>query len=182
MIHRAFPSSVGAGADVTIRLARDSDAELISAMTRAPEVHRFWGGRAITVQEAWAKYTGRRAPEVVSYVICERAQPVGYLQSWQRDGRFGVDMFIAAEAQGRGIGPRAVRAIATELTRLGWTPLTADPVVDRGALSAWRAAGFEATGELGEDEGKATQIMSFSSPEQASGVAEESSPINARSR
>jgi aminoglycoside 6'-N-acetyltransferase len=167
--HRPFPTSVVAGADVTLRLAGGNDAELISGMTHAPEVHRFWGGRAITVQEAFAKYTGRRAPEVVSYVICERARPVGYLQSWQRDGRFGLDMFIAAEAQGRGIGPRAARAVATELTKLGWTPLTADPVVDNHrAFSAWRAAGFEATGELGDDEGKTTQIMCFSSPEQAS--------------
>jgi aminoglycoside 6'-N-acetyltransferase len=78
-------------------------------------------------------------------------------------------MFIAAEAQGRGIGPRAARAIATELTALAWTPLTADPVVDnRRALSAWRAAGFDATGEVGEDEGKAARIMSFSLPDQAS--------------
>jgi hypothetical protein len=80
VIHRPFPTSVIADEGVTLRLARDSDAELISGMTRAPEVHRFWGGRAITVREAWAKYTGRRAPEVVSYVICERAEPVGYLK------------------------------------------------------------------------------------------------------
>ena len=169
MTHRAFPTRVNAGADVTIRLARDRDAESMVAMTQAPEVNRFWGGRPITVQEALAKYTGRRAPEVVSYVICEGARPVGYLQSWQRDGRFGVDMFIAAEAQGRGIGPRAAHALATELTRLGWTPLTADPAVDNHqAIKAWRAAGFEATGDLGEDEGKSTQIMCFAAAAPAS--------------
>ena len=168
-MHRAFPTSVIAGPDVTIRLARDSDAELISGMTHAPEVHQFWGGRTITVQEASAKYTGRRVPEVVSYVICERVQPVGYLQASKRDERYGVDMFIAAEAQGRGIGPRAARAIAIELTRPGWSPLTADPVVDNlRAINAWRAAGFEATGEVGQDEGRATQIMCFSSSRQAS--------------
>ncbi len=162
--HRAFPSSITVGPDVTIRLAQDSDAELISAMTRAPEVHQFWGGRPITVHEALDTYTGRRAPDVVSYLICEGPRPVGYLQAWQRHGRFGLDMFIAAEAQGRGIGPRAARATAVELTRLGWTPLTADPAVDNlRALNAWRSAGFEDTGERGEDEGSPTQIMRFQS-------------------
>lgn len=166
VIHRVFPGSVIADAVVTMRLARDDDAELISGWTHAPEVHQFWGGRAITVHEALAKYTGRRAPEIVSYVICEQARPVGYVQSWQGQDRYGLDMFIAAEAQGRGIGPRAARALASELTALGWVPLTVDPAVDNPrAIAAWRRAGFEATGELGEDDGKGTQIMSFAAPE-----------------
>lgn len=166
MIYRAFPISVVVGADVTMRLAQDSDAGVISAMTDAPEVYECWGGRPITVQEARAKYTGRRAPEVVSYLICERGRPAGYIQARQRDGRFGLDMFVAAKAQGRGIGPRAARAVATELTALGWSPLTADPAVaNQGAIRAWHAAGFEATGELGEDGGDATKVMSFAAPE-----------------
>lgn len=153
------------GAGVTLRLAQDSDAGVISAMTDAPEVYEFWGGRPMTVQEVSAKYTGRRAPEAASYVICERGRPAGYIQAWQRDGRFGLDMFVAAEAQGRGIGPRAAKAVATELTALGWSPLTADPAVDnQRAIAAWLAAGFEASGELGEDDGDATQIMTFSAP------------------
>ncbi len=99
-------------------------------------------------------------------MICEQARPVGYVQSWQGQDRYGLDMFIAAEAQGRGIGPRAARALASELTALGWVPLTVDPAVDNPrAIAAWRRAGFEATGELGEDDGKGTQIMSFAAPE-----------------
>lgn len=72
-------------------------------------------------------------------------------------------MFIAAEAQGRGIGPRAARAAATALTARGWEPLTVDPALDNPrAIAAWRAAGFEATGELGVDDGAVTRIMAFS--------------------
>lgn len=161
-----FPGNLVADAEVRMRLARDDDAELISGWTHAPEVHMFWGGRAITAHEALAKYAGRRAPEVVSYVICENGLPVGYLQSWQGQGRYGLDMFIAAQAQGRGIGPRAAKALACELTGLGWVPLTVDPAADNPqAIAAWRRAGFEATGELGEHAGKATQIMSFAAPE-----------------
>jgi aminoglycoside 6'-N-acetyltransferase len=168
VVRHDFPTSVLADAGVTMRLARGTDAELLSEWTHAPEVNQYWGGRPITVQEALAKYTGRRAPEVVSYVICEQARSVGYLQAWQQQGRYGLDMFISREAQGRGIGPRAARALATELTALGWRPLTADPALDNPrAIGAWRAAGFEDTGELGVDDGKTTQIMSFSAPQSA---------------
>lgn len=166
--YRTFPRSVVADSGVTMRLACDSDAELISEWTRAREVHQFWGGQPVEVHEVLARYTGRRAPEVVSYLICERARPVGYVQAWQRGGRFGLDMFVAAEAQGRGIGPRAARVLAIELSDLGWIPLTVDPTVDNArAIRAWRAAGFAATGEVGEGDGKVTQVMHFSPTQQA---------------
>jgi aminoglycoside 6'-N-acetyltransferase len=163
MVHRAFPHRVEAGLGVSLRLAQDSDAEMITEWTRAPEVHKFWGGRPLTVDEALAKYTGRRAPDVASYMVCEGGRSVGYVQAWQRAGRFGLDMFIAVEAQGRGLGPRVARALATELTGLGWVPLTVDPALDNTrAISAWRAAGFHETGEFGEEDGSPTQVMSFS--------------------
>ena len=43
----AFPTSVRAGSGVSMRLAVDSDAEMITAWMRAREVYRFWGGRAM---------------------------------------------------------------------------------------------------------------------------------------
>lgn len=162
MTYRDFPSTVAADDEVTLRLAHDDDADLISDWTRAPEVNQFWAGRALPVEEVLAKYTGRRAPQVVSYLIIEGERPVGYVQAWQKTGCYGLDMFIAADAQGRGIGPRAARALALALSCLGWTPLTVDPAVDnQRAISAWRAAGFAPTGELGFDEGRPTQVMLF---------------------
>jgi aminoglycoside 6'-N-acetyltransferase len=159
----AFPSALAAGDDVTMRLAHDGDAGLIAEWLRAPEVARSWGGgRAVTVDEVMAKYTGRRVPGVVSYLVSEGIEPVGYLQAWQQEGRFGLDMFIAAEAQGRGLGPRAARALATDLAARGWVPLTVDPAIDNPrAVKAWLAAGFVPTGQLGTDEGRTTQIMKF---------------------
>lgn len=143
-------------------MARDADAESISDWTRAPEVHRFWGGQPLGVEEVRAKYTGRRAPGVVSYVVSEWGVPVGYVQAWQEAERFGMDMFLAVDAQGRGVGPRAARALAEELTASGWTPLTVDPAVhNTRAVHAWRTAGFRETGELGEQDGLPTQVMMF---------------------
>ena len=160
-----FPSTLIADEQVTLRLAQDSDAELISSWTRAPEVNEFWAGRVVPVDEVLAKYTGRRLPAVVSYVIHDAANPVGYLQAWQHAGRFGLDMFIAAEAQGRTVGPRAARALALELSLRGWTPLTVDPAVDNArAISAWRAAGFVPTGEFSVDNGRRTRVMTFRGP------------------
>ncbi|MFC6704498.1 GNAT family N-acetyltransferase [Flexivirga alba] len=156
------------GGSIVVRLADDSDAELISSWTRAAEVSQFWGGHEIPLDDVLAKYTGRRAPEVVSYVITESGQSVGYLQAWQGGERFGLDMFLSAEAQGRGIGSRTAHAMAVELTARGWTPLTVDPASDNArAIRAWRSAGFVPSGELGTDDGRTTQIMYFSAGEAA---------------
>jgi aminoglycoside 6'-N-acetyltransferase len=155
-----YPHGVTAGEDVTLRLAREADAPLISRWTRAPEVHQHWGGRALEVEEVRAKYCGRRAPGVVSYVICLGDEPVGYLQAWQLERRHGLDMFVSADAQGRGIGRRAARALAVELTAAGWAPLEVDPAVDNAvAIRAWEAAGFRATREQGD--GSDTLLMVF---------------------
>lgn len=119
----------------------------------------------------WARSVGRgsagevhrpKSARVVSYVITEQRRPVGYVQAWQEASRFGLDMFVSAEAQGRNIGPRAAQALAQALTALGWSPLTVDPTLDNArAIRAWRSAGFVATGELGMDDGRETQIMEF---------------------
>jgi aminoglycoside 6'-N-acetyltransferase len=156
------PSAVEAGEGLTLRLACDDDAPLISEWTRDPLVHRRWGGKPCEVEEVLEKYTGRRAPAVVSYVISADLRPVGYLQAWQDPHRFGLDMFVAAGAQGRGLGPRAARALAAELSALGWTPLTVDPAVDNPtAIRAWQRAGFRPTGERGLDDGAATEILVY---------------------
>nr|WP_279671472.1 GNAT family N-acetyltransferase [Flexivirga meconopsidis] len=143
-------------------MATDADAALISGWTQAREVYAFWGGAPLTVAEVLDKYTGRRAPQVASYLVIDGDNPAGYLQAWQAESCCGLDLFIAAHAQGRGIGPRAVRSLALELDRLGWRPLTVDPVVgnDR-AVRAWRAAGFVMTDGRGVDHGQPTQVMVF---------------------
>jgi aminoglycoside 6'-N-acetyltransferase len=99
---------------------------------------------------------------VVSYVVCDRRSPVGYAHAWQRSDRCGIDMLIAAHAQGRGVGSAAGRALAEELTAAGWVPLTVDPALDNTrAIEAWRAAGFVETGDPANDGGELVQVMTF---------------------
>jgi L-amino acid N-acyltransferase YncA len=71
-------------------------------------------------------------------------------------------MFIAAHAQGRGVGSVAARALSEELTGAGWEPLTVDPALDNSAaIKAWRSAGFVETGEPVDDGGVLVQLMTF---------------------
>ncbi|WP_212755283.1 GNAT family N-acetyltransferase [Flexivirga aerilata] len=162
MTVRRYPEALRVDDTLSLRPATDADAELISGWTQAPEVHEGWGGTPLSVAEVLAKYTGRRAPRVASYLVVEGAEPVGYLQAWQDESACGLDLFIAAPAQGRGIGPRVARALAVALDALGWRPLTVDPAVgNERAVRAWQAAGFVMTGQQGVDHGRPTHLMVF---------------------
>ncbi len=110
---------------------------------------------------------------MISYVISESGCAVGYIQAWQGADRCGLDMFLAAHAQGRSIGPRAARALALALSSRGWSPWTVDPAVDNTrAVRAWNAAGFAATGEVGLDDGRPTQVMVFGATPSTPGSAD----------
>jgi aminoglycoside 6'-N-acetyltransferase len=72
-------------------------------------------------------------------------------------------MFLAAFAQGQGLGPVAASSLAAELTRRGWTNITVDPAVEnRIAIKAWGKAGFRPTGRYSEDDGRKTVLMVYS--------------------
>jgi aminoglycoside 6'-N-acetyltransferase len=149
--------------DEGLRLSTSDDAELITGWLADPDVHRWWGGEPVPLAEVRRRYTGARAPDVVVHLVLRDGEPVGLLQAWRDpDGTAGLDMFLAAHAQGRGTGPRAARALAEELTRSGWGTLTVDPGTDNArAIAAWQRAGFVPTGERGEDEGRETLLMVF---------------------
>lgn len=76
-----WPSDVHAGSGITLRLACDDDAPHISEWTRDPRAHLRCGAGPLDLDEVLEKYTGRRAPAVVSYVISSDDAPVGYLQA-----------------------------------------------------------------------------------------------------
>lgn len=135
------PDRLDDNAGVLLRLTEEADAEVLTAWLEDPAVHRGWGGRPVSLAEVREKYTGRRFPAVVSYVIERDDVACGYLQAWRSDGHHGLDMFVAAHAQGRGTGPRAAALLARRLDALGWRPLTVDPV-SPAAVAAWSAAGF----------------------------------------
>lgn len=156
------PASLTVGGE-GVRLSTPEDAGTITAWLADPRVHRWWGGAAVPLDSVRREYTGAREPDVVTYLVVAGEHPVGLLQAWHDpDGSAGLDMFLAAGAQGRGTGPRVARALAAELTRCGWGTLTVDPAVDNErAIAAWRRAGFAPTGERGTDDGHETLLMAF---------------------
>nr|WP_240895098.1 GNAT family N-acetyltransferase [Kineococcus siccus] len=147
-----------------MRLRRSSpnDAGTITAWLSDERVHRWWGGAPVPLEEVIEKYTGRREPAVVVYLIEAGGCAVGLIQAWQDDVERGLDMFVAADEQGCGRGPAAAQALAEDLSRRGWHDLTVDPAVgNAAAIRAWARAGFVATGRRGLDDGHETLLMTF---------------------
>lgn len=143
------------GERTSLRSATDDDLELLTRWLADPEVYRWWEGRPLNRDEVSDMYTGRRRPEVEPFVIEADGVPVGYLQCWQgTETSGGIDLFLAPEARGRGLGPDAARAASRFLLdQRGWTEVTVDPVVDNlRAIRAFERAGFTREGEELDDE------------------------------
>ena len=99
-----------------------------------PEVARYWDDETFTHGEMLERLARR---DVDAHIVEEGGRPVGYLQVWREGDAGGLDMFLVPGARGRGLGPDAARAVATELKRRGWTRVTVDPYT-------WNAAAVRA--------------------------------------
>ncbi|WP_432542595.1 GNAT family N-acetyltransferase [Kineococcus sp. SYSU DK002] len=143
-----------------LRLSGPADAATITGWLDDERVHRGWGGAPVPIEDVRAKYTGARLPDVVVHLVETADGPVGLVQAWHDGDRCGLDMFLAAHAQGRGLGPAVARALAAELTRRGWRDLTVDPAADDlRAVRAWRRAGFvPVAGRPGDGSGELLMV------------------------
>jgi aminoglycoside 6'-N-acetyltransferase len=93
--------------------------------------------------DAAADLDDARPPIVVGAIqACEENEP-DYRHA-------GIDLFLATAAQGRGLGPEAIRLVATWLVDVrGHHRLTIDPAADNvAAVRAYRKVGFEPVGRL----------------------------------
>ena len=129
---RLDPSAL-AGKLVKLRPVKDSDLDTLSAWFGDREFVEWWRGDALSQDEVRARYLGRREG-ITSFVVTERGEPVGYAQWWAQDaGQGGIDLVLAPEAQGRGLGVDAAEALVQHLfDELGWhglpwTPTHATP-------------------------------------------------------
>ncbi|MEU6734948.1 GNAT family N-acetyltransferase [Streptomyces physcomitrii] len=132
--------------------AAEAHLPLLAGWFADPAFVRDWGGQPLTREEVAAKYIGRRRPEVVSLLVLDGVEPVGYAQyvtAGPHEG--GIDMVLLPRAQGRGLGPDAARALVRHLlTALGWTRVTVDPeAANLRAVRAWSKAGFRPVGPRG---------------------------------
>lgn len=86
------------------------------------------------------------SPDTIARTIVEGAQVVGYVSSYQREGRRLLAYWIGREHWGRGLASAAVRTFlgAHELTR----PVFAEVAVhNQASLRVLRKCGFEPVGE-----------------------------------
>ncbi|MFF3159795.1 GNAT family N-acetyltransferase [Streptomyces sp. NPDC057910] len=144
-MHSTPENSVIEGDLTCLIPATETHLPLLAAWFADPEFVRNWGGQPLTREEVSAKYTGRRRPDVESFLILDRNIPVGYAQyAPAGPGQGGIDMVLLPQAQGKGLGPDAARALVRHLhTMLGWTQVTVDPEASNTrAIRAWAKAGF----------------------------------------
>ncbi|WP_263165344.1 GNAT family N-acetyltransferase [Streptomyces sp. SCSIO ZS0520] len=132
--------------------ATEEHLPLLAGWFADPAFVRDWGGRPLTREEVAAKYIGRRRPAVVSLLVLDGAEPVGYAQyaaTGPHEG--GIDVVLLPHAQGQGRGPDAARALVRHLcTVVGWNRVTVDPeAADHRAVRAWSKAGFCPVGPRG---------------------------------
>ncbi|MEU2671496.1 GNAT family N-acetyltransferase [Streptomyces sp. NPDC007164] len=132
--------------------AAEAHLPLLARWFADPAFVRNWGGEPFTREEVAAKYIGKRRPAVESFLIVAQAIPVGYVQyAPAGPGQGGIDMVLLPQAQGRGLGPDAARALVRYLhTMLGWNRVTVDPEASNTqAIRAWTKAGFRPVNRQG---------------------------------
>lgn len=143
------------GERVELRRLGEDDVEPLLAL---------WAGDP-SVRERWPTWTREEVRSVAAgsggsggwWIIAE-AEQVGFIQHYQEpDPEYrhaGIDVFLVARAQGRGLGTDAVRTLARYLTgTLGHHRLVIDPAADNErAIRCYRRVGFRPVGIMREYE------------------------------
>ena len=139
------------GRIVTLRPTRAEDAERLTAVLAEPSVAAWWP--AFDLDRVRTELIAEREDEE-GFAIVHGGAVVGYLQvAEEPDPEFrhaSIDLFLATEAQGRGLGPDAIRVAAIHLIDdRGHHRLTIDPAVDNvRAIAAYSKLGFRPVGVL----------------------------------
>ena len=123
------------GRHVTLRPTTLADAPALAAILAEPGVARWWG--AFDLDRVVAELIDGD-PEEDPFVIEHDGEVVGYIQAVEEDEpdfrHAGIDLFLRTDAQGRGLGPDAIRTLAIELIDgRGHHRLTIDPAADNDA-------------------------------------------------
>ena len=133
---------------IDLRPAAETDRDVVIAIRSTPEVHARWGGddQGEEFDEAL------QDEELAFYVIVLDGAVIGVIQ-WaeEEDPQYrsaGIDIFVAPDHHGRGIGTAAVRLVCAHLIDDGaHHRLTIDPAVDNdAAIACYSKVGFKPVG------------------------------------
>ena len=140
------------GRQTVLRSIQPDDAPALAAILAEPAVARWWGTFGLDRVEA--QITGGADPDEEGFAILVDHEIVGYIQSVEEPEpdfrQAGIDLFLATAAQGRGLGPDAIRTLAAHLIdERGHHRLTIDPAVDNEpAIRAYAKVGFRTVGVM----------------------------------
>jgi aminoglycoside 6'-N-acetyltransferase len=145
------------GDQVTLRPLVPADKGRVLEILVDPEVARWWGAGDVagSVEDLYGA-------DVVGFAIELDGAVVGCIQyAEENDPEYrhaGIDLFLAREGRGRGLGPDAIRALARYLfDQRGHHRLTIDPAAsNERAIKAYERVGFRRIGimrqyEQGQD-------------------------------
>jgi aminoglycoside 6'-N-acetyltransferase len=140
-----------AGREVVLRRATLADAPALAAILAEPGVARWWG--TFDLERVTADLMGAD-PEEHAFTIEHDGEIVGYIQAVEEEEpdfrSAGIDLFLRTDAQGRGLGPDAIRAVAAYLIDdRGHHRLTIDPAAENArAIAAYAKLGFRPVGRM----------------------------------
>lgn len=133
---------------IDLRPAAETDRDVVIAIRSTPEVHARWGGddQGEEFDEAL------QDEELAFYVIVLDGAVIGVIQ-WaeEEDPQYrsaGIDIFVAPDHHGQGIGTAAVRLVCAHLVDdCAHHRLTIDPAVDNdAAIACYSKVGFKPVG------------------------------------
>jgi aminoglycoside 6'-N-acetyltransferase len=141
------------GDRVVLRPLAADDVPRLAELGAAPEVARWWPG--LTEEHLARKAAGGREG-LACFAIVVDGEVAGLVQYYEEDDpeyrHAGIDLFLGAPWQGRGLGTDAVRTMALHLTRdRGHHRLVIDPAAENTrAISSYERAGFRPVGVMRE--------------------------------
>ncbi len=145
------------GPGVRLRPVLPEDVPVLCAILAEPSVARWWPGYDVArVEQDLLTADAETTVWVIEAELDPALGPevVGAIEAWEEPNEeyrhAGVDLFLATVAQGRGLGPDAIRAVARWLMgERGHHRLTIDPAADNErAIRAYTALGFRPVGRL----------------------------------
>jgi aminoglycoside 6'-N-acetyltransferase len=139
------------GDRVVLRPVRPDDTARLQEILSQPDVARWWG---VEPPDATVRDLLEQSKEEVHFVVELDGQVIGAIQYYEEtDAAYrhaSIDLFLATEQHGQGLGRDAIRTLARYLfEERGHHRLTIDPAVaNERAISAYRGLGFRPVGVM----------------------------------
>lgn len=137
-------------ARLLLRPIDPSDREALQYILGEPSVARWWVDDDLATSVT-SLYGGEDEVRLAIEVGGELAGMIQFSEELTPDYRHaGIDLFLGAAFQGRGIGPEAIRLVARHLfDERGHHRLTIDPAVENErAIRAYEKVGFRRVGVM----------------------------------